>query len=406
MDSSGSQIDMPVPVEGVAGGGTAYGWSDSGVRDPTPLRGRIDPSKVPCSDLVHVWCMPSTANVGPHELPRPLEHISLLAARNERESIQIAIRPKVSWGTAGAAGSIQIQSTDLTSSSGDRLVVGESLTFRQVVPVLGVPDALVPLNTPVCQLNVFPGETTVIWISVDIPSGQPPGQYEGEVTITAMKADTESTTHGSKQERYQIFQELKDCLDVMEPVEGKPLDEVVERVKSASSSLRRVLLSPSFSDILSDNGSVDMMDEDAITNLSVRVKLNLTVWDFILPATPSLPAVIGVSSDALCSEIFGLSSIEGYEVFPQKESFHDDTDRFGVEHGSTEWYESLDQHFRWLLTYRISPYFCRWGDGMRVLTYTCPWPADHPKSDEYYSDPRLAAYAVPYRPVVSWWVKT
>lgn len=72
---------------------------------------------------------------------------------------------------------------------------------------------------------------------------------------------------------------------------------------------------------------------------------------------------------------------------------------------------------------------------MRVLTYTCPWPgnlqaggilynalilclyddpvcsinmivivffilldivADHPKSDEYFSDPRLSAYAVPY----------
>ncbi|KAL6511742.1 hypothetical protein OROGR_021339 [Orobanche gracilis] len=26
--------------------------------------------------------------------------------------------------------------------------------------------------------------------------------------------------------------------------------------------------------------------------------------------------------------------------------------------------------------------------------------ADHPKSDEYFSDPRLAAYAVPYSPVI------
>lgn len=65
---------------------------------------------------------------------------------------------------------------------------------------------------------------------------------------------------------------------------------------------------------------------------------------------------------------------------------------------------------------------------MRVLAYTCPWPgnivnclvvyvmihflliflfiiyknflvsstADHPKSDEYYADPRLAVYAVPF----------
>lgn len=27
--------------------------------------------------------------------------------------------------------------------------------------------------------------------------------------------------------------------------------------------------------------------------------------------------------------------------------------------------------------------------------------ADHPKSDEYFSDPRLAAYAVPYRQVIA-----
>lgn len=45
-----------------------------------------------------------------------------------------------------------------------------------------------------------------------------------------------------------------------------------------------------------------------------------------------------------------------------------------MEHGSNEWFEALDQHFKWLLQYKISPYFCRWGDSMRVLTYTCPWP--------------------------------
>lgn len=67
-------------------------------------------------------------------------------------------------------------------------------------------------------------------------------------------------------------------------------------MKSARTSIRRVLLSPSFSEFFSDNGQVDMMDEDAISNLSVRVKLHLTVWDFIIPATPSLPAVFGVSS--------------------------------------------------------------------------------------------------------------
>ncbi|XP_071923674.1 uncharacterized protein [Coffea arabica] len=365
------------PVEGIAGGGTAYGWSDSGVHEPSKLRGSIDPMKVPSSELIHVWCMPSTANVGPQDMPRSFEPISLLAARNERESIQIALRPKLSWSGSGIAGTIQIQSTDLCSASGERLIAGQSLTLRRVVSMLGVPDALVPLDMPTCQVNLFPGETTAIWVSVDVPNAQPPGQYDGELIITAIRADAESAANClGKAEKHQLYKQLRNCFEIMEPIDGTPLDEVVERVKSASSYLRMALASPSFSDCFPDNGPVDMMDEDAISNLSVRLKISLTVWDFVLPETPSLPAVIGVSDTVI-------------------------EDRFGVEHGSSDWYEALDQHYKWLLQYRISPYFCRWGESMRVLTYTCPWPADHPKSDEYFSDPRLAAYAVPYNPVVS-----
>lgn len=77
----GNPQDILVPpVEGVAGGGTAYGWNDgvTGVRNLSPLKGSIDPSEVPTTDLVHVWCMPSTANVGPQEMPRHLETVSSL----------------------------------------------------------------------------------------------------------------------------------------------------------------------------------------------------------------------------------------------------------------------------------------------------------------------------------------
>ncbi|XP_012073311.1 uncharacterized protein LOC105634954 isoform X2 [Jatropha curcas] len=379
MDTAGGNPQDVVvpPVEGVAGGGTAYGWNDGGLHGSNPLRGSIDPSEVPTADLVHVWCMPSTANVGSQEMPRHLEPVNLLAARNERESVQIAIRPKVSWSSSGNAGIVQVQCTDLTSTSGDRLVVGQSVALRRVVPILGVPDALVPFEHPVGQLNLLPGETSAVWVSIDVPSVQPPGQYEGEFVITAIKSEAEYRSQClSKAEKYRLYMELRNCLDTVEPIEGKSLNEVVESVKSATSSLRRVLLSPSFSEFVSDNGPVDVMDEDAISSLSVRIKLNLTVWDFILPATPSLPAVFGISDTVI-------------------------EDRFGVEHGSDEWYEALDQHFKWLLQFRISPYFCRWGDSMRVLTYTCPWPADHPKSDEFLSDSRLAAYAVPYIRAVS-----
>lgn len=54
--------------------------------------------------------------------------VSLLAARNERESVQIALRPKVSWGGPGIAGAVQIHCSDLCSPSGDRL--GTSPPFR------------------------------------------------------------------------------------------------------------------------------------------------------------------------------------------------------------------------------------------------------------------------------------
>ena len=67
------------PVEGVAGGGTAYGWNDAGLPGSDPPKGSIDPTEAPTADLVHVWCMPSTANVGPQETPRHLEPVSIIA---------------------------------------------------------------------------------------------------------------------------------------------------------------------------------------------------------------------------------------------------------------------------------------------------------------------------------------
>lgn len=379
MEASGenNQNFAGPPVEGVAGGGTGYGWSDIGPNYSSSLRGRIDPTKESSADLVHVWCMPSTANVGQQEMPRPLDPITLLVARNERESAQVAIRPKVSWGGLGIAGAIQVQCTDLCSTSGDRLVAGKSLTLRRVVPILGVPDALVPLELPVTQINLLPGETSALWVSIDVPIGQPPGQYEGEIFITAVKTDTESSAYKfSIGDKHQVYKELRNCLDAVEPMNGISLEELSEKVKSATTSLRRILLSPTFIECSPENGQVDLMEEDGLSNRAVRVKLNVSVWEFSLPVTPSLPAVFGISETVI-------------------------EDRYGVEHGSVGWHSALDQHFKWLLQYRISPFFCRWGDGMRVLAYSCPWTAEHPKSEEYYSDPRLAAYAVPFAPVLS-----
>jgi hypothetical protein len=126
-----------------------------------------------------------------HEWHFPVKQISLLAARNEKESVQIALRPKLSWGGGGMAGQVQIQCSDFCSHSGHKLQVGKEVTLRRVVPMLGVPDALVPLEIPMSQIGLLPGETTAVWMSVDVPPTQPPGVYTGEIAITAVKPDAE-----------------------------------------------------------------------------------------------------------------------------------------------------------------------------------------------------------------------
>ena len=134
--------------------------------------------------------------------------INLLAARNERESVQIAIRPKVFWGgTGGVGGTVQVQCSDLCSSSGDRLVyfyrklyricgfswlytdislgrlfVGQSLKLRRVVPILGVPDALVPVDLPVSQISLHPGYLPMQYFSMFSPSKVLVAQNGGWIT--------------------------------------------------------------------------------------------------------------------------------------------------------------------------------------------------------------------------------
>lgn len=73
-----TQDNLVPPIEGLAGGGTAYGWNDGGFHDANALKGSINPTKVPTSDLVHLWCMPSTVNVGLQEMPRHLEPVSIV----------------------------------------------------------------------------------------------------------------------------------------------------------------------------------------------------------------------------------------------------------------------------------------------------------------------------------------
>ncbi|KAG6554402.1 hypothetical protein Mapa_004319 [Marchantia paleacea] len=363
---------IPPPVEGVGGGGTGYGWSEIGTRSLNTTAGVIDVNKHPTSDLLHVWSMPSTATIGHQEHPRPLEQINLLAARNEKESAQIALRPKVSWSSGGFIGHVQIQCTDLCSTSGSKLETGKAITLRRVVPILGVPDALVPLELPLAQIGLLPGETLGLWLSIEVPATQPPGYYEGEISFLAIRAESEIESADSYDgDKLEIKKEIQEILTRAKARENNPQ----EGMQAITEELRHLIQSTLLTANRGEQGKMDI-DEEYNTTLAVRLKFSLTVWDYVIPVTPTLPAVFGISETVI-------------------------EDRFGLEHGSIDWYKSLDMHFQWLLHYRLSPYFCRWGDNMRVLAYTCPWPADHPKAEEYYSNPRLTAYAVPYLPVLN-----
>lgn len=76
---AGNHQDVVVPpIEGVAGGGTAYGWNDGSTQGLSLHKGSVDPTEIPTRDIVHVWSMPSTANVGSQDMPRNLEPVSII----------------------------------------------------------------------------------------------------------------------------------------------------------------------------------------------------------------------------------------------------------------------------------------------------------------------------------------
>jgi hypothetical protein len=75
MQNNNVEFLGPPPVEGVGGGGTGYGWNDTGVKPSIDFLSANDVTKHPTVDFVHVWCCPSTATVGHQEPPRPLEQV-------------------------------------------------------------------------------------------------------------------------------------------------------------------------------------------------------------------------------------------------------------------------------------------------------------------------------------------
>ncbi|PWZ41502.1 Guanine deaminase [Zea mays] len=117
------------------------------------------------------------------------------------------------------------------------------------------------------------------------------GLYFFADLISGSSSRTESLP---KSEKCRLYRELRTCLDLTGPRDYSSPEEMVQRLTSASTILRRLLDNPALQDCQENNEFGDMMDEDVINNISVRLKLSLIVWDFTLLVTPSLLAVFAV----------------------------------------------------------------------------------------------------------------
>lgn len=174
-----------------------------------------------------------------------------------------------------------------------RLNAGKEVTIRRVVPILGVPDALVPIDLP-SRIGLLPGETCALWVSFDVPVTQPPGVYIGEIWITAVRGETEFAAEKVESEKLQMKKDLQGFLAQAEAASNESAEVLTEALRSICEGLHQVLQSPLLSAGCEDFGKMEI-DEEFQASPSVQVQFSITVWDFVLPITPSLPAVFGVS---------------------------------------------------------------------------------------------------------------
>lgn len=159
--------------------GTDLGSQSSLPQEPVLTRAKIVPE-------VAVWIAPSTTTVTTDVGEEPLTTCTLLAARGERESFQLLLRPQ------GPCGEVTITPSDLalqgpgaTSFPPTTLTAGQEIKLHSLVPVNGVPDALVPLSHP-ASLQLLMGQTSAVWVSVSVPREASAGDYVGVSILTPL----------------------------------------------------------------------------------------------------------------------------------------------------------------------------------------------------------------------------
>ncbi|MCE5323177.1 DUF4091 domain-containing protein [bacterium] len=158
------------------------------------LRDSIKKLDLP-TDTMLVGLASSTKKVLPRDVPLSIEAtktISISAARNEKESFQIAVTPSGIHALKGVKVSVSdLQSRDgdvLSSSNIDCDVVGYVKTKSPcyVVSYTGWwPDPILDFLGPV---DIDWENIQTFWVRVKVPKGQAPGLYKGKLTVSAQGA--------------------------------------------------------------------------------------------------------------------------------------------------------------------------------------------------------------------------
>lgn len=155
------------------------------------LRDSLKKLDIP-TDTMLVGLASSAKKVLPRDVPVDLEAvktISISAARNEKESFQIAVTPS---GISTLKG-VTVSVSDLRSKSGDVLpsadincdVVGYVRTKTPCYKVSYVgwwPDPILDFLGPI---DIDWENLQTFWVRVKVPKGQAPGLYKGKLTVSA-----------------------------------------------------------------------------------------------------------------------------------------------------------------------------------------------------------------------------
>jgi len=121
----------------------------------------------------------------------PKQTLNMEAAKNEYESGQVIIKA-ADTALTGVNASV----TNLTLAGGTAVISASSIQlYREhyiqvTTPTTGAyptgwyPDALIPLN-PNSVFDVPLGQNQGVWLTVKVPKGQQPGDYQGQLTLQA-----------------------------------------------------------------------------------------------------------------------------------------------------------------------------------------------------------------------------